>query len=222
MVASYPSPNSSFSGQYEKTIRGRHPCAQVICHNTSSVGYGVIIHKDRPCIQRLIVKVRYNTCFKDALPTYLSIEVGLYCNEVNFTVIWCPSSDHDWVSSERKQSIFEASVVPHFDNQPLNTRPVFMDDNAISHRACVVTDYLRDESITTIPDLSIEVGFYCNEVKLTVIWCTSSDHDWASSERKSFYNVTLAIGSVRLSPYAWSTTCRDHTDPVLPPEETMP
>jgi hypothetical protein len=41
--------------------------------------------------------------------------------------------------------------VSHFDKHPLNTRPVFMDDNARPHRAHVVTDYLRDESITTLP-----------------------------------------------------------------------
>jgi transposase len=41
--------------------------------------------------------------------------------------------------------------VPHFDNHPLNTKPVFMDDNARSHGACVVTDYLCNESITTLP-----------------------------------------------------------------------
>ena len=41
--------------------------------------------------------------------------------------------------------------MPHFDNHPLNTRHVFMDDNARHHRALVVTDYLRDESITTLP-----------------------------------------------------------------------
>jgi len=38
-----------------------------------------------------------------------------------------------------RQSIREASVVPHFDNHPLNTRPVFMDDNARPHRSRVVT-----------------------------------------------------------------------------------
>ena len=47
-----------------------------------------------------------------------------------------------------RQNILEASVVPHFDNHPLNTRPVFMDDNTLRTR--VVTDYLRDESITTL------------------------------------------------------------------------
>ena len=49
------------------------------------------------------------------------------------------------------QDILEAGVVPHFDNHPLNTRPVFMDENARPHRARVVTDYLRDEPITTLP-----------------------------------------------------------------------
>ena len=50
-----------------------------------------------------------------------------------------------------RQNILEASVVPHFDNNPLNTRHVFMDYNAIPQRSRVVTDYLRDESITTVP-----------------------------------------------------------------------
>lgn len=49
-----------------------------------------------------------------------------------------------------RQNIPEASIVPHFDNH-LNTRPVFMDDNAKPHRARVVTDYLCDESIPTLP-----------------------------------------------------------------------
>ena len=50
-----------------------------------------------------------------------------------------------------RQNILEASVVPHFDNHPLNARPVFMDSNARPHGARVVTDYLCNESITTLP-----------------------------------------------------------------------
>jgi len=49
------------------------------------------------------------------------------------------------------QNILEASVVPHFDNHPLNKRPVFMDESARPHRAGVMAYYLRDESITTLP-----------------------------------------------------------------------
>jgi hypothetical protein len=82
------------------------------------MGSVVVIHKDRRCIQRVIIKVRHNTCFKDVLSI----------------------------------------------------------------------------------DLSIAVASYCNEVKLTVIWYTPPHHDWASSERNSFYDVTLSISSVRLSP----------------------
>jgi hypothetical protein len=50
-----------------------------------------------------------------------------------------------------RQNILDASVVAHFDNHSLNTRPVFMEDNARPHRARVVIDYLGDESITTLP-----------------------------------------------------------------------
>ena len=50
-----------------------------------------------------------------------------------------------------RQNILEARVVPHFDNHPLNKRPVFMDDSARPHRARVMTYYLRDKSITTFP-----------------------------------------------------------------------
>lgn len=50
-----------------------------------------------------------------------------------------------------QQNILEASVVAHFENHPLNTRPIFMDDNARPHRARLVTDYLGDKSITTLP-----------------------------------------------------------------------
>ena len=50
-----------------------------------------------------------------------------------------------------RQNILEARIVPHFDNHPLNKRPVFMDDSARPHRARVMTYYLRDKSITTFP-----------------------------------------------------------------------
>ena len=46
-----------------------------------------------------------------------------------------------------RKNILEASVVPHFDNHPLNIRL----DNARPHRARVVTYYLQDESIITFP-----------------------------------------------------------------------
>jgi hypothetical protein len=48
-------------------------------------------------IQRMIVKVRYNTCFKDVLPIDLFIEVASYCNEVKLTVICYTSPHHDGI-----------------------------------------------------------------------------------------------------------------------------
>jgi transposase len=42
-------------------------------------------------------------------------------------------------------------AVPHFDNHPLATRPVYMDDNARPHRSRAVTAYLRSEAVTSDP-----------------------------------------------------------------------
>jgi hypothetical protein len=41
------------------------------------------------------------------------------------------------------RDVLQPVVVPHFDNQPLATRHVYMDDNARSHRARAVTSYLQ-------------------------------------------------------------------------------
>jgi hypothetical protein len=42
-------------------------------------------------------------------------------------------------------------VVPHFDNHPLATMPVYMDDNARPHRSRAVTAYLQSEAVTSVP-----------------------------------------------------------------------
>jgi transposase len=39
----------------------------------------------------------------------------------------------------------------HFDNHPLATRPVYMDDNARPHRSRAVTAYLQSEAVTSVP-----------------------------------------------------------------------
>ena len=41
--------------------------------------------------------------------------------------------------------------VPHFDNHPLATRSVYMDDNARPHRSRAVTAYLQSEAVTSVP-----------------------------------------------------------------------
>ena len=49
------------------------------------------------------------------------------------------------------RDVLQPDVVPHFDNYPLATRPVYMDDNARLHRARAVTAYLRSEAVTSVP-----------------------------------------------------------------------
>ena len=49
------------------------------------------------------------------------------------------------------RDVLQPFVVPHFDNHPLATRPVYMDDNARPHRARAVTAYLQSEDVTSVP-----------------------------------------------------------------------
>ena len=49
------------------------------------------------------------------------------------------------------RDVMQPFVVPHFDNHPLVTRPVYMDDNARSHRSKAVTTYLQSETVASIP-----------------------------------------------------------------------
>ena len=49
------------------------------------------------------------------------------------------------------RDVLQPVVVPHFDNHPLATRPVYMDDNARPHRSRAVTAYLQSEAATSVP-----------------------------------------------------------------------
>ena len=49
------------------------------------------------------------------------------------------------------RDVLQPVVVPHFDNHPLATRPVYMDDNARHHRSRAVTAYLQREALTSVP-----------------------------------------------------------------------
>jgi transposase len=49
------------------------------------------------------------------------------------------------------RDVLQPVVVPHFDNHPLATRPVYMDDNARPHRSRAVTAYLQSEAVTFAP-----------------------------------------------------------------------
>jgi transposase len=47
--------------------------------------------------------------------------------------------------------VLQPVVVPHYNNHPLSTRPVYMDDNARPHRSRAVTAYLQSEAVTSVP-----------------------------------------------------------------------
>ena len=49
------------------------------------------------------------------------------------------------------RDVLQPVVVPHFDNHPLATRPVYMDDNGRPHRSRAVTAYLQSEAVTSVP-----------------------------------------------------------------------
>jgi transposase len=49
------------------------------------------------------------------------------------------------------KDVLQPVVVPHFDNHPLATRPVYMDNNARPHRSRAVTAYFKSEAVTSVP-----------------------------------------------------------------------
>jgi transposase len=49
------------------------------------------------------------------------------------------------------RDVLQPVVVPHFDNHPLATRSVYMDDNVGPHRSRAVTAYLQSEAVTSVP-----------------------------------------------------------------------
>jgi hypothetical protein len=49
------------------------------------------------------------------------------------------------------RDVVQPVVVPHFDNHPLATRSVYMDDNTRPQRSRTVTAYLQSEAVTSVP-----------------------------------------------------------------------
>jgi hypothetical protein len=46
-------------------------------------------------------------------------------------------------------------IVPHVDNHPSATRPVYMDDNVRPHSSRAVTAYLQRGAVTSVPWLAM-------------------------------------------------------------------
>jgi hypothetical protein len=49
------------------------------------------------------------------------------------------------------RDVLQPFVVPHFDNHPLTTRSVYMDDNARPQSSRAVTAYPQSEAMTSVP-----------------------------------------------------------------------
>jgi len=48
------------------------------------------------------------------------------------------------------RDVLQPVVIPHFDIHPLATRPVYMEDKAMSHRSRSVIAYLQSEAVTSV------------------------------------------------------------------------
>jgi hypothetical protein len=57
------------------------------------------------------------------------------------------------------RDVLQPVVVPHFDNHPLATRPVYMDDNARPHHSRAVTAYIQCEAVTPVPGPAMSPDF---------------------------------------------------------------
>ena len=75
-------------------------------------------------------------------------------------VWWCISHDckldlvtiqDNLAGDQYIRDVLQPVVVPHVDNHPLATRPVYMDDNVMPHRSRAVTAYLQSEAVTYFP-----------------------------------------------------------------------
>ena len=49
------------------------------------------------------------------------------------------------------RDVLQPVVLPHFDNHPLATRPVYMDDNTRHHLSRAVATYLQSEAVSAVP-----------------------------------------------------------------------
>jgi hypothetical protein len=58
------------------------------------------------------------------------------------------------------RDVLQPVAVPHFDNHPLATRHVYMDDNARPHRSRAVTAYLQGEAVTSVSWPAMSVALY--------------------------------------------------------------
>ena len=119
-----------------------------------------------PLIRRELVSTSCNRRPDEGLETQ---KYSLYLKEhpANSSLRWRLSNGLGCISDDYKldlvimqcnltgdqyiRDVLQPVVVPHFDNHPLATSPVYMDDNARPHRSREVTAYLQSEAVTFVP-----------------------------------------------------------------------
>ena len=96
---------------------------------------------------------KYSLCPKEhpancSLRWRLSNGLGCISHDCNLDLVTIQGNR---IGDQYIKDVLQPPVVPHFDNHPLATRPVYMDDNASPHRARAVTAYLQREAMTSVP-----------------------------------------------------------------------
>ena len=91
------------------------------------------------------------------------------------------------------RDVLQPVVVPHFDNHPLATRPVYMDDNARPHRSRAVTAYLQSEARGFCSLASHEPGFESHRAYLGHVRPSYTDSGTSCTKHSSIGN-SIASG----------------------------
>jgi hypothetical protein len=108
-------------------------------------------------------------CFAQEVPK--PVYDGLTCPKY---ALW-DSNPGSWLAKEQKsrlrfggyiRDVLQPVVVPHFDNHPLATRPVYMDDNARPHSSRAVTAYPQSEAVTSVL-LSIDLNSSKSTIRMS-------------------------------------------------------
>jgi hypothetical protein len=75
-------------------------------------------------------------CFIQEVPEPVYDGLGCISDDykLDLVIMQCNLTGDQYI-----RDVLQPVVVPHFDNHPLATRPVYMDDNARPHRSRAVT-----------------------------------------------------------------------------------
>jgi hypothetical protein len=118
--------------------------------------------RPQPCVSSLQLVVECPVVIAAAIPGAMLFQLvnvlhrmfpSLYTTDLGswLYLSWLQAgfSHHTRQGDQYIRDVLQPVVVPHFDNHPLATRLVYMDDNARPHRSRAVTAYLQSEAVTS-------------------------------------------------------------------------